>query len=82
MRIPFYVLGFGFALSAVFVTAQTHTDNPQTPQVNPGAGAQTKAGTPVPNTTAPSATGGVSGSASSSTGQSPDVQNSTGGISA
>ena len=80
MRIPFYVLGFGVALSAAFVTAQT-IQQPQTPQVNPGAGVQTKPGAPVPNTTAPSATGGVSGSASSSTGQGPDLQNSTGGIS-
>ena len=87
MRIPFYVLGFGFALSVAFVTAQT-TQQPKRRRStqarrqtgwrrrpnqvwNPGA----------PSTTAPSATGGVSGSASSSTGQGPDVQSSTSGIS-
>jgi hypothetical protein len=88
MRVPLYVLGFGFVLSSIGLIAQT-SQQQQTPPVNPstpatqiGDGAQSKAGTPVPTGTAPSAAGGVAGSASSSTAQSPDVQDSTGGVSA
>jgi BON domain len=88
MRVPLYVLGFGFVLSSIGLVAQT-SQQQQTPPVNPstpatriGDGAQSKAGTPVPAGTAPSAAGGVAGSASSSTAQSPDVQDSTGGVSA
>jgi hypothetical protein len=88
MRVPLYVLGFGFVLSSIGLIAQA-SQQQQTPPVNPstpatriGDGAQSKAGTPVPTGTAPSAAGGVSGSASSSTAQSPDVQDSTGGVSA
>ena len=62
MRIPIYVLGFGFVLSAVALTAQTAQQqqpttpvNPSTPATQVGDGAQSKAGTPVqPTTTAPS----------------------------
>ena len=68
MRIPMYVLGFGFVLSVAGLTAQTSQQqqpttpvNPSTPATQVGDGAQSKAGTPVqPTTTAP-ATGGVSG---------------------
>jgi hypothetical protein len=86
MRIPIYVLGFGFVLSAVALTAQqqqpTTPVNPSTPATQVGDGAQSKAGTPVqPTTTAPS-TGGVAGAASSSTAQTPDAQESAGGITA
>lgn len=89
MRIPMYVLGFGFVLSAA-LTAQTAPQqqpttpvSPSTPATQVGDGAQSKAGTPVqPTTTAPSTTGGVSGAASSSTGQTPDAQPSGGGLSA
>ena len=88
MRIPLYVLGFGFALSVAVATGQT-TQLPQTPPINPstpanrtGDGAQSKAGTPVPPSSAPSTTGGIAGSASSSTPPSPEVQNSSGSISA
>jgi hypothetical protein len=89
MRIPLYVLGFGFVLSVVDVTAQT-TQQQQTPPVNPstpatriGDGGQSKAGTPLPSATAPSTAGGVAGAATtSSTAQSPDVQDSAGGVSA
>lgn len=86
MRIPIYVLGFGFVLSAAALTAQqqqpTTPVNPGTPATQVGDGAQSKAGTPVqPTTTAPSTTGGVSGAASSSTAQTPDAQNSAGGLS-
>ncbi len=86
MRIPIYVLGFGFVLSAVALTAQqqqpTTPVNPSTPANQVGDGAQSKAGTPVqPTTTAPS-TGGVAGAASSSTAQTPDAQDSAGGVSA
>jgi hypothetical protein len=89
MRIPLYVLGFGFALSVAVATGQT-TQQPQTPPINPstpanrvGDGAQNKAGTPVePSSTASSTTGGIAGSASSSAPQSPEVQNSSGGVSA
>jgi hypothetical protein len=86
MRIPIYVLGFGFALSIGALTAQTAQQpttpvNPSTPAIQVGDGAQSKAGTPVqPTTTLPS-TGGVSGTASSSTPQSPDAQDSAAGIS-
>ena len=88
MRIPIYVLGFGFALSIGALTAQTAQQQPTTP-VNPstpatqvGDGAQSKAGTPVqPTTTAPSAPGGVAGAASSSTAQSPNAQDSAAGVS-
>src|SRR5437899_3640515 len=89
MRMPLYVLIFGFALAVAVAAAQT-APQPQTPPINPGTpanqigdGAQSKSGTPVqPSTTAPSATGGVAGSASSSTGQVPDVQNPVSGVSA
>ena len=89
MRIPIYVLGFGFVLSTVALTAQsaqqqqpTTPVSPSTPATQVGDGAQSKAGTPVqPTTTAPS-TGGVAGATSSSTTQTPDAQSSTGGISA
>ncbi|HEY2171465.1 MAG TPA: BON domain-containing protein [Candidatus Angelobacter sp.] len=89
MRIPIYVLGFGFVLSTVALTAQsaqqqqpTTPVNPSTPATQVGDGVQSKAGTPVqPTTTAPS-TGGMAGAASSSTTQTPDAQSSTGGISA
>ena len=89
MRIQLYVLGLGFVLSAASLTAQTTQQQPTTP-VNPstpatriGDGAQTKAGTPVQSTTtAPSATGGVAGAASSSTVQPPDAQDTAGGVSA
>src|SRR5947207_2120848 len=89
MRMPLSVLSFGFALSVAVATAQT-APQPQTPPINPstpanriGDGAQTKSGTPVqPSTTAPSATGGVAGSASSSTGQAPDAQNPGSSVSA
>ena len=88
MRIPIYVLGFGFALSIGALTAQTAQQQPTTP-VNPstpatqvGDGAQSKAGTPVqPTTTAPSAPGGVAGAASSSTAQTPNAQDSAAGVS-
>ncbi|HEV7523299.1 MAG TPA: BON domain-containing protein [Candidatus Angelobacter sp.] len=89
MKIPFFVLGFGFVLSVAGLAAQTTQQQPTTP-VNPttpatrvGDGAQSKAGTPVqPATTAPATTGGVSGAASSSTAQSPDTTDSAGGVSA
>lgn len=86
MRIPIYVLGFGFVLSAVALTAQQQPAtpvNPSTPATQVGDGAQSKAGTPVPpTTTAPATTGGVAGAASSSTAQTPDTQDSGGGVSA
>jgi hypothetical protein len=89
MRIPIYVVGFGFVLSVAALTAQTGQTqqpatpvNPSTPATHVGDGAQSKAGTPVqPTTTAPSTTGGVAGAADSSTAQPPDAQNSNGGIS-
>jgi len=90
MRIPLYVLGFGFVLSVAGLTAQS-TQQPQTttPPVNPstpatriGDGGQSKAGTPVPSSTAPSTTGGVAGAASSSTAQTPETQETAGGVSA
>ena len=84
MRMPLYVLGFGFALSVVLVTAQTPQQqqapptSPGTPASRIGANTQSKPESTVPpSATAPSTTGGVSGSASSSTGQVPDVQNSS-----
>ena len=88
MRIPMYVLGFGFVLSVAGLSAQTSQQQqpttpvtPSTPATQVGDGAQSKAGTPVqPATTAPS-TGGVSGAASSSTPQTPDAQDSAGGVS-
>jgi len=90
MKIPIYVLGFGFVLSVSALTAQTTPQqqpttpvSPSTPATHVGDGAQSKAGTPVqPTTTAPSTTGGVAGAASSSTAQTPDAQNSGGGVSA
>ncbi len=86
MRVPLYVLGFGFVLSSIGLVAQTSQQqtppvNPSTPATRIGDGAQSKAGTPVPAGTAPSAVEGA-GSASSNTAQSPDVQDSTGGVSA
>jgi hypothetical protein len=88
MKIPIYVLGFGFVLSVAGLSAQTAQQQqpttpvtPSTPATQVGDGAQSKAGTPVqPTTTAPS-TGGVSGAASSSTPQTPDAQDSAGGVS-
>jgi hypothetical protein len=87
MRIPLYVLGLGL-LSVMGMTARA-TQQQQTPPVNPstpatriGDGGQSKAGTPVPSATAPSTAGGVAGAATSSTAQSPDVQDSAGGVSA
>jgi hypothetical protein len=90
MRIPIYLLGFGFVLSVAGLTAQTTPPaqpttpvSPGTPATRIGDGAQSKAGTPVqPATTAPSTTGGVAGAASSSTAQSPDAQDSSSGVSA
>ncbi len=89
MKIPFYVLSFGFVLSITALTAQTTQQqqpttpvNPSTPANQVGDGAQSKAGTPVQPTTAPSTTGGVSGAASSSTVQTPAAQDSAGGVSA
>jgi hypothetical protein len=89
MRIPIYVLGFGFVLSVGALTAQTGQPqqpttpvSPSTPATHVGDGAQSKAGTPVqPTTTAPATTGGVAGAASSSTAQTPDAENSNSGIS-
>ncbi|HEV8491304.1 MAG TPA: BON domain-containing protein [Candidatus Angelobacter sp.] len=89
MRIPIYIVGFGFVLSVAGLTAQTSQPqqpttpvNPSTPATQVGDGAQNKAGTPVqPTTTAPS-TGGVAGAASSSTALPPDAQDSAGGITA
>jgi hypothetical protein len=89
MKIPIYVLGFGFALSVGALTAQTGQPqqpttpvSPSTPATHVGDGAQNKAGTPVqPTTTAPATTtvpattGGVAGAASSAA-QTPDAQNS------
>ncbi len=88
MRIPIYVVGFGFVLSVAALTAQTGQTqqpatpvNPSTPATHVGDGAQSKAGTPVqPTTTAPTTTGGVAGAANSSTAQTPDTQDSAGGI--
>jgi hypothetical protein len=91
MRIPIYVLGFGFVLSVGALTAQTGQPqqpttpvSPSTPATHVGDGAQSKAGTPVQPTTnaAPATTGGVAGAASSSTAQTPDAENSNSGISA
>jgi hypothetical protein len=90
MKIPIYVLGFGFVLSVSALMAQTAQPqqpttpvSPSTPATHVGDGAQSKAGTPVqPTTSAPSTTGGVSGAASSSTAQTADTQNSTGGVTA
>jgi hypothetical protein len=89
MKIPIYLLGFGFMLSIGALTAQTGQPqqpatpvSPSTPATHVGDGAQGKAGTPVqPTTAAPTPTGGVAGAASSTTAQTPDAQNSTGGIS-
>jgi hypothetical protein len=89
MKIPIYLLGFGFMLSVGALTAQTGQPqqpatpvSPSTPATHVGDGAQSKAGTPVqPTTAAPTPTGGVAGAASSTTVQTPDAQNSTGGIS-
>lgn len=89
MRIPVYVLGFGFVLSIGALTAQTAPQqqpttpvNPSTPATQVGDGAQSRAGTPVqPTTTAPSTTGGASGAASSSTAQTPAAQDPAGGVS-
>lgn len=89
MRIPIYLLGFGFMLCIGALTAQTAQPqqpatpvSPSTPATHVGDGAQSKAGTPVqPTTAAPAPTGGVAGAASSTTVQTPDAQNSTGSIS-
>jgi len=89
MKIPIYLLGFGFMLSIGALTAQTGQPqqpatpvSPSTPATHVGDGAQGKAGTPVqPTTAAPTATGGVAGAANSSTAQTPDAQDSAGGIS-
>ena len=89
MKIPIYVLSFGFVLSVTALTAQTTPQQPTTP-VTPstpatqvGDGAQSKAGTPVqPTTTAPASTGGVAGAANSSAPQTPEAQDSAGGVSA
>ena len=89
MKIPIYVLGFGFVFSVSALIAQsapqqqpTTPVSPSTPATQVGDGAQSKAGTPVqPTTTAPSTTGGVSGAASSSTAQMPDAQDYAGGVS-
>jgi hypothetical protein len=88
MKVPIYVVGFGFVLSVSALTAQTTPQQqpttpvtPSTPATHVGDGAQSKAGTPVqPTTTAPSPTGGVAGAAGASTAQAPGAQNSTGGI--
>jgi len=84
MRFPLYILSFGLVLSVATVTAQTPQQsqsapvNPTTPANHIGDGAQSKAGTPVaPSATAPSTTGGIAGSASSSATQSSDAQSST-----
>ena len=89
MKIPIYVLGFGFVLSVAALPAQTAPQqqpttpvSPSTPATQVGDGAQSKAGTPVqPTTTTPPTTGGVAGAASSSTTQTPDAQESAGGLS-
>jgi osmotically-inducible protein OsmY len=89
MRLPFSVVSFGFVMLVGSAVAQT-TPQTQTPPVNPstpatriGDGAQSKSGTPVsPGTATPSTTGGVAGSASSSSGQNPDADNPNRGISA
>jgi BON domain-containing protein len=85
MRMLFYVLGLALALSVAMAqtTEQSPPINPGTPANRIGDGAQTKSGTPAPSsTTPPSTTGGVAGSASSSTGQNPGVQDSRVGVSA
>jgi len=89
MKIPIYVLGFGFVLSVAALTAQTGQlqqpatpVSPSTPATHVGDGAQSKAGTPVqPTTTEPTTTGGVAGAANSSTAQPPNAQDSAGGVS-
>lgn len=89
MRIRFYALTIGFILSITALIAQT-APQPQTPPINPstpatrvGDGAQTKAGTPVPSSpTTPAASGGIAGSASSSTAQSTENETSNGGLAA
>ena len=85
MRISLYTLGLGFILSVAGLTAQTTPNQQQAPPVSPntpanrvGDGAQTKSGTPVQPTSAPSTTGGVAGTASASTAQTPDSQDSAG----
>ena len=89
MRFPIYVLSFGFVLSVTALTAQTTPQqqpstpvSPSTPATHIGDGAQSKSGTPVQPTKSPATTGGVTGAASSSTGQTPTGQDSAGGISA
>jgi len=85
MRLPFYVLGLGL-LSATIAVAQT-AQQPQTPPVNPttpanqvGDGSQSKAGTPVaPSSTAPATTGGVAGTASSTSAAGQDTSAPSGG---
>ena len=85
MRLPFYVLGLGL-LSATIAVAQT-AQQPQTPPVNPttpanqvGDGSQSKAGTPVaPSSTAPATTGGVAGTASSTSAAGQDASAPSGG---
>ncbi|MBZ5507704.1 MAG: BON domain-containing protein [Acidobacteriia bacterium] len=89
MRIRLYAISFGFILSTTALIAQT-APQPQTPPINPttpatriGDGGQTKAGTPVPSSpTIPPASGGVAGSATSSTAQSTGSQTSSGGLTA
>ncbi|HEX4603121.1 MAG TPA: BON domain-containing protein [Candidatus Angelobacter sp.] len=60
MKIRLYAISFAFVLSAVALVAQS-AQQPQTPPVNPstpatriGDGAQTKAGTPAPSSSASS----------------------------
>jgi hypothetical protein len=85
MRILRNVISFGFVLSVTTLIAQTAPQqqtppiNPSTPATRVGDGAQSKAGTPVPSSaTTPSTSGGVAGSATSSTTQSPDLPSSEG----
>ena len=86
MRIRVYVLGVGLAFWVAIAAAQTQQTppiTPATPANRVGDGAQTKAGTPAPQSTgAPSTTGGVSGAASSSTAPNPENADSSGAISA
>jgi hypothetical protein len=72
-----YAPGFVFVLALTCATAQstnvpqtTPPVNPSTPATQVGSGAQTKEGTPAP---APSTTGGVAGTASSTATQAPDA---------
>jgi len=83
MRIPIYIVGFGFVLSVATLAAQTSQPqqpttpvNPSTPATQVGDGAQSKAGTPVQSTTTAPSTGGVAGAASSSTAPPQEAQDS------